>query len=144
MESVWEYPRPPALEPSPRRARVVHRGVAVADSARALRVLETTHPPAIYIPPGDVLAGALRPSSARGTVCEWKGRATYWDLALDGEDVVHAAAWSYPEPVATYAQLRDHLAFYPGRVDRCMLDDEVVKPQRSDFYGGWVTADVAF
>jgi uncharacterized protein (DUF427 family) len=142
MENVYDYPRPPAVEPCGRRARVIHGGVTVADSMRALRVLETTHPPAIYIPPDDVAPGLLKPSAARQTVCEWKGRATYWDLDAGGS-VVRAVAWSYASPVAAYAMLRDHLAFYPGRVDQCLLDDEVVAPQPSDFYGGWITAEIS-
>ena len=137
MESVWDHPRPPALEPERRRVLVVHGGVTIADSERALRVLETSHPPAIYVPPEDVATELLRPSAARATVCEWKGRAAYWDL---GD--VRAVAWSYPSPVARYAELRDHLAFYPGRVDACRLGDEVVTPQPGDFYGGWITKDV--
>jgi uncharacterized protein (DUF427 family) len=117
--------------------RVVHDGVTIADSTSALRVLETSHPPAIYVPPGDVATELLRPSAARATVCEWKGRATYWDLGG-----ARAVAWSYPSPVAAYADLRDHLAFYPGRVDACFLGDEQVTAQPGDFYGGWITADV--
>ena len=137
MESVWDYPRPPAVEPCKRRVRVVRGGVTIADSAHALRVLETSHPPGIYIPPQDVAEGVLRPSRARATVCEWKGRATYWDLA-DGDHAV-PVAWSYVDPVAAYAALRDHVSFYPGRVDACFLDDERVVPQEGDFYGGWIT-----
>ena len=53
-----------------------------------------------------------------------------------------AAAWSYPQPVAAYAELRDHVAFYPQRVDACYLDDERVQANAGDFYGGWITADI--
>ena len=53
-----------------------------------------------------------------------------------------AAAWSYPQPVAPYAELRDHVAFYPQRVDACYLDDERVQTNGGDFYGGWITADI--
>ena len=83
----------------------------------------------------------LRPSAARGTVCEFKGVARYWD-ALVGDRVVRAVGWSFPDPVPGYAALRDHLAFYPGRVDAAWLDDERVRAQEGDFYGGWVTADL--
>ena len=136
MESVWDYPRPPALEPSARRARVEHGGVTIADSARALRVLETSQPPAIYFPPDDVRMDLFEPHPQR-TICEWKGQARYWTVAG-----VEAAAWSYPEPVARYAELRDHVAFYPQRVDACFLDEERVDPNAGDFYGGWITAEV--
>ena len=142
MENVWEYPRPPALEPCIRRVRVRLGGITIADSTRALRVLETTHPPGIYVPPQDIVAGALTPSTARSTLCVFKGAAVYFDVH-GGDALVPAAAWAYPGPVAAYAGLRDHVSFYPGRMDECLLDDEVVQPQEGGFYGGWITADIA-
>lgn len=115
MEEVWEYPRPPALEPCPRRVRIELGGVVVANSVAALRVLETSHPPTIYVPPGDIVPGALRPA-AGSSFCEWKGSARYYDVA-GGERVEARAAWAYAAPVARYAALRDHVAFYPSRLD---------------------------
>ena len=138
-ESVWDYPRPPALVPCARRVRVELDGRVVAESAAALRVLETASPPTVYVPPGDVACELLR-EVAGHTVCEWKGRAHYADVAVRSARAARAAWW-YPEPVAAYAALRDHVAFYPGRV-ACWLDDERVKPQDGDFYGGWITADI--
>lgn len=137
MENVWEYPRPPAVMPCERRVRVEHDGVVVADSVRALRVLETSHPPTIYVPPADVRMDLLRPSGTRGTFCEWKGVAHYYDVGGS-----RAAAWGYADPRPAYAALRDHIAFYPARVDACFLDDERVRAQDGDFYGGWMTADL--
>lgn len=142
MENVWDYPRPPALEPCARRVRVRLGGVTIADSTRALRVLETTHPPGIYVPPQDIVAGALVPADTRPTFCEFKGTAVYFDVH-GGDAVVAAAAWAYPDPVAAYAPLRDHVSFYPGRMDECLLDGEVVQAQEGGFYGGWITADLA-
>jgi uncharacterized protein (DUF427 family) len=139
-ESVWDYPRPPHIEPSTRRIRVVLGGVTVADTARAYRVLETSHPPGYYIPPEDVHREYLRPSRRR-TYCEFKGRASYYDLVV-GERVVRDAAWSYPDPAPGYEVIRDHLAFFPGRVDACFVDEEQVAAQEGDFYGGWLTADI--
>ena len=138
MENVWDYPRPPRLEPCTRRVRVIHADRTLAESTNALRILETSHPPTIYVPPDDVDRARLTPSGGGSTVCEWKGRAVYWDL-IDGAKRV---AWSYPDPVEHYAALKDHLAFYPSRVDACLLDDEVVQAQPSDFYGGWLTSDI--
>jgi uncharacterized protein (DUF427 family) len=140
MERVWDYPRPPAVVPCERRVRVELGGVVVADSRDALRVLETSHPPAIYVPPRDVRMDLLRPIR-RSTVCEYKGRAAYFDVAA-GDRVARAAAWAYPDPAAGYEALRDHVSFYPGRMDACLLDDERVQAQAGDFYGGWVTADL--
>ena len=142
MENVWDYPRPPALEPSPRRARVVLGGVTIADTTAALRLLETSHPPAIYLPPAAIAPGALTPSDARPTFCEWKGSAVYFDVHGGGR-TVPAGAWAYPAPSSPYEALCDHVSFYPGRMDECLLDDEVVQAQEGGFYGGWITADIA-
>lgn len=139
-ESVWDYPRPPALDRCVRRVRVELDGVTLADSTAALRVLETSHPPTIYIPPGDIVAACIRPVGER-SYCEWKGIATYFDVQA-GSRREARAAWTYREPVAAYAALRGHVAFYPGRMDACWLDDELVRTQPGDFYGGWITADV--
>lgn len=141
QESVWDYPRPPALEPVKRRVRVVFAGLTVADSVRALRVLETSHPPSYYIPPGDVRAECLLPAGG-GSFCEWKGRARYFDLQV-GEAVARGAAWAYPDPTPRFRALRDYLAFYAQRVDACYLDDEQVQPQPGGFYGGWVSSDLS-
>lgn len=140
MESVWDYPRPPAVVPSERRARVEFAGVTVADSLRALRVLETSHPPTLYFPPEDVAAEYLSPGRGR-SLCEWKGMARYLDLSV-GDRHEAAAAWSYPEPVPAYAALRDFVCFYPSRADACWLGDERVEAQPGDFYGGWITGDL--
>lgn len=141
MEDVWEYPRPPALVPCERRVRIELGGTVVVDTTLALRVLETSHPPTIYVPPADVAAGALRPVPGRRSVCEWKGQASYYDV-LGGERTEAAAAWTYHQPVARYAELRDHVCFYPSRMDACWLDDERVQSQEGDFYGGWITRDL--
>ncbi len=140
LESVWDYPRPPRLEPLRRRARVYYSGRKIADSIRAMRVLETSHPPTIYIPQADIDMTCLLRVPHR-SFCEFKGEARYWDIAVDG-DVVDAAAWSYPKPTTDYEALTDHIAFYPGRVEACFLDDEQVAAQAGDFYGGWITNDI--
>ena len=139
-ESVWGYPRPPALEPCVRRVRVELAGHVVADTRAALRVLETSHPPTIYVPPSDVDPACLRPS-AGSSFCEWKGVASYLDVVAGARREARAA-WTYPEPATAYAALRDHVAFYPARMDACWLDDERVRSQEGDFYGGWITDDV--
>ncbi len=140
-ESVWDYPRPPKLEHSGRTIRIVHAGILLAETGRALRVLETSHPPVYYIAPGDVATQHLRRSTRGGSFCEFKGMAAYWSIALDGATVADAA-WSYPRPTAGYAALQDHLAFYASRVDECYVDDERVIAQAGDFYGGWITSDI--
>jgi len=113
-------------------------GVTVADSTRALRVLETSQAPGIYFPPED--ACCLEPIGRR-SLCEWKGQAAYFDVVV-GSRRAGAAAWSYPDPVPRYAELRGYVAFYPQRVDACYLGEERVEPNAGDFYGGWLTSDV--
>jgi uncharacterized protein (DUF427 family) len=139
-ESVWDYPRPPALASCERRVRIELDGFTVADSTAALRVLETSHPPTIYIPPDDIAPGCIQSAAGR-SFCEWKGIADYFDVVVD-QRREPSAAWAYADPVADYAALRDHVAFYPGRMDACWLDDERVLSQPGDFYGGWITADL--
>lgn len=136
MERVWDYPRPPALVPCERRVRIEVDGRTIADSTAALRVLETSHPPTIYVPPADIDPGALAPARGR-SFCEWKGDASYYDVCGRSR-----AAWFYRAPVARYAALTDHVSFYPSRMDACWLDDERVKSQEGDFYGGWITDDL--
>jgi uncharacterized protein (DUF427 family) len=139
-ESVWDYPRPPRVERERRHVRVELGGETIAESDRAVRVLETAGPPTIYVPPEDVHSEALRPAK-KTTECEWKGTASYFD-AIAGNRVRPRAAWTYPEPKPGYEQLRDWIAFYAGRVDAAYLGDERVTPQPGDFYGGWITAEI--
>jgi uncharacterized protein (DUF427 family) len=141
VERVWDYPRPPAVRACERRVRVELAGQLLADSTAALRVLETSHPPTIYVPPADVALGFLADSDAGPTWCEFKGHAHYLDAIIDGRRV-RAVAWSYAAPTAGYEALRDHLAFYPGRMDAAWLGDERVQAQPGDFYGGWITEDL--
>src|ERR1700752_4871391 len=101
QESVWDYPRPPRLEPSARRIRVVFGGVTIADSTRALRVLETSHPPTYYVPLDDIVRAHLEPV-AGGTYCEWKGDASYFDVVA-GDRRAPRAAWTYRQPARPYA-----------------------------------------
>jgi uncharacterized protein (DUF427 family) len=141
MERVLDYPRPPAVVRRERRVRVALAGEVLADSTRALRVLETSHPPTIYIPLADVREELLAESDARSTWCEFKGAARYLDAVVHGRRS-EAVTWTYPDPSSGYEPLRDHVAFYPGRVDAAWPDDERVQAQQGAFYGGWITADL--
>jgi uncharacterized protein (DUF427 family) len=140
QESVWDYPRPPRVEDSAKRIRVLFNGVTVAETQRARRILETSSPPVYYIPPEDVRMELLTPA-LRTTFCEWKGTASYYTLTVDG-NVVEQAAWYYPQPNAHYAAIEDYIAFYPGKMDACYVDDERVTPQPGDYYGGWITSEI--
>jgi len=136
QESVWDYPRPPALLEDSRHVRVTAGGQIIARSDHALRILETAAPPTFYLPLGDIDMGQLSVVPGQSN-CEWKGIARYWALSGQNQPV----AWDYPSPSAPFEQLLNYLAFYPGRVD-CFIDDEAVKPQYSEFYGGWITREI--
>jgi uncharacterized protein (DUF427 family) len=140
QESVWDYPRPPRVEPSPRRARVEFAGQVIAESDGALRVLETAGPPCWYLPPADVRMERLEPVE-KVTVCEWKGLATHFDVVV-GDRRARQAAWSYRRPNPGYEAVAGFVAFYPGRVDACFVDGQRVRPQPGAYYGGWITDDV--
>jgi uncharacterized protein (DUF427 family) len=139
QESVWDYPRPPRLEPTGEHVVVRLAGAVVADTRAAFRVLETSQAPAYYLPPGDVRSELLTPSDRR-SFCEWKGTASYFDVTV-GDVVARAAAWSYPEPTRPFAPIAGYLSFYPQLVD-CFVDGEQVGPMPGGFYGGWVTSRV--
>jgi uncharacterized protein (DUF427 family) len=141
-ESVWGYPRPPRVERSGKRLRVVLGGAVIADSARAHRVLETSHPPGYYVPLEDVALDALVPSGRHLSACEWKGAAWYFDAVGGDGRRVRRAAWMYLDPVQGFEAIRGAVAFYPGPMDECTVDGERVEPQPGGFYGGWITSDI--
>jgi uncharacterized protein (DUF427 family) len=125
---------------TPRHVVVEAGGRVVADTTRAVRVCETSHPPVYYVPREDVAEGVLQRAEG-GSWCEWKGAATYWDVVVDGRRW-SGAGWSYEQPSPGYEHLRGAVAFYPGRVDRALVDGEPARPQPGGFYGGWVTDGV--
>jgi uncharacterized protein (DUF427 family) len=137
QESVWDYPRPAICEPTARRIQIVHRGRTLADSTRAWRTLETSHPPTYYVPPADIAMECLT-ANPRRSLCEWKGQAHYWDVRLGG-DHFPAAAWSYPAPTAAFVPIAGCIAFYPEPFDQCLVDGETITPQPGGFYGGWIS-----
>jgi len=140
QESVWDYPRPPRVEASTERLVVRLGGAVVADARASFRVLETSHPPVYYLPRSSFAPGALEPAGG-SSMCEFKGRARYLDV-VGGGDRASSAAWTYPTPWPGYEMLVDHVAVYPGRMDSCAIDGELVDAQEGDFYGGWVTSRV--
>ncbi len=138
QESVWDYPRPPRLEAEPWLVTVILGGATIARSDTALRVLETSHPPVYYLPPGDIAPGVLAVGRG-GSWCEWKGEASYLDVA-GGTRREQGAAWRYDRPARPYAAMAGFVAFYAGRMDECLVGDERAVPQPGDFYGGWITS----
>ncbi len=138
QESVWDYPRPPLIEPCDRLVVVAADGMTLARSTNTVRVMETASPPGFYIPQTDIDWTQLKEAPGR-SVCEWKGVARYWALASGNTE--RPVAWSYPDPVSGFDPLRGYVSFYPGRVE-CYVDGERVRPQPGEFYGGWITDDI--
>ena len=140
QESVWDYPRPPRVEPDGSVVEIRLGDHVVARTTAALRVLETSHPPTYYLPLTAFAEGVLRPA-AGSSYCEWKGDASYFDVVTPGR-VAARAAWTYPRPSPGFGALRDHVAVMPGLMDACTVDGERVVPQEGGFYGGWITSRV--
>ncbi len=139
QESVWDYPRPPKLDPTTDRVVVSIGETTIADSTRAIRVLETSQPPAFYIPREDVDFDLLQPAIGR-SFCEWKGEASYFDVITDSRRV-DQACWTYESPSTTFLDIASYLAFYAQKLD-CSVDGEAVKANEGTFYGGWITSKV--
>ncbi len=140
QESVWDYPRPPKLELTNKHLKIVFNGEIIAETNRAFRVLETSHPPGYYFPPEDVRMEFLTEESG-ASFCEWKGSAGYYDLTV-GDKIVKNAAWFYANPSDRFKPIENHLAFYPSKMDECYVNDELVRSQAGDFYGGWITSEI--
>jgi uncharacterized protein (DUF427 family) len=140
QESVWDYPRPPRLEPVPERLRVVVSGETLAETVQGLRVVETAGAPVYYFPPEDVRSGRLTRSSHE-SFCEWKGRAGYHTYDHGGRRIENVG-WSYDRPSPGYEAIAGYLAFYAGRVDEAWVGDERATPQAGGFYGGWMTSRI--
>jgi uncharacterized protein (DUF427 family) len=140
QESVWDYPRPPRVERVEARVRVVVDAVTIVDTLRAVRVLETSHPPVYYVPAADIRSSVIRPANG-SSVCEWKGVASYWSIVTPARRI-ERAAWSYDHPSEDFEAITGHLAFYAGLVDEAWVGDERATPQPGGFYGGWVTSAI--
>lgn len=140
QESVWAYPRPPKVELTTKHIQIVFNGEIIADTVRAYRTLETSHPPSYYIHPDDIKVDYLQRANG-GSLCEWKGQATYYTVVVNGKRAIKAA-WAYHNPTGAFSAIRDHLAFYVCPMDACYINGEKVQPQPGHFYGGWITNDI--
>lgn len=138
-ESVWDYPRPPLLKKDSRPVIVAYGDTIIAQTTRAIRVLETASPPTVYIPQDDIAMGFLKKTSGTSH-CEWKGVATYWDVILPTRAFTKVA-WSYTDPYEEFLDIANYLSFYPSRLE-CFINHERVIPQPGGFYGGWITSEI--
>jgi uncharacterized protein (DUF427 family) len=119
-------------EPYPRRVRAFLDGVAVADSDRALLLLEAMHLPVYYFPPEDVRTDLLEPTD-RSTHCPYKGDASYWSVIV-GDRVARDAVWSYQDPLPGRADIKGRLALYWHRMDAWFEEDDEVFVHPRDPY----------
>ncbi|ETN46200.1 uncharacterized protein HMPREF1541_00384 [Cyphellophora europaea CBS 101466] len=150
--NVHDFPRPPLLEKTSRHLVIKWNNEIVADTKDAYWALETTHPPTYYIPPTVIPTATftLTPIPNKSSLCEWKGRATYWNLTHNNHkssdnasNSVSNRIWSYEEPTPGFRAIKGYLSFYASGVPwECFVDGERVQPQDGDFYGGWVTSEL--
>ena len=101
------------VTPSPARWVVRAGGAILAETTRAQELREGAYPPTIYIPREDVAMALMERSATRST-CPWKGEASYYSFAGQGESVADAA-WSYEAPKDGVEGIAGHLAFYPAK-----------------------------
>jgi len=106
---------PISIAPSTKRIVVKAGGKVIADSSHALALQEASYPVAYYIPRADVDMTQLSPT-AHSTYCPYKGDCSYFSIPAGGERAVNAV-WSYEQPYPAVAKIKEHLAFYPNRVD---------------------------
>jgi uncharacterized protein (DUF427 family) len=106
---------PIAITPSDRRVVVKVAGQVIADSTAALRLQEANYPAVLYIPRADVDMSKLQ-RTENMTYCPYKGDCSYFSIPSGGDKSTNAV-WSYDEPYASVSSIKQHLAFYPSRVD---------------------------
>jgi uncharacterized protein (DUF427 family) len=106
---------PISIERNPNRIAVTVDGYVIAATTNALTLREASYPPVLYIPRGDVDM-ALLERTAHSTYCPYKGDCAYYSIPAGGERSANAI-WTYEAPFDAVAEIKDHLAFYPDRVD---------------------------
>ena len=140
QESVWDYPRPPAIEEVTQHIRIIANGQVIYDSGKSYRILETSHPPTYYLPL-ELFKDCKLIATDRSSFCEFKGEAKYYHIKV-GDQLIQFPAWGYKTPSARYSQIKNHVSVYAHMMDACFVGDEQVTPQEGDFYGGWITSKV--
>ena len=112
---------PITITPTARRVVVTVGGRVVADSRNALTLQEASYPAVQYLPRADVDLSLLE-RTTHATYCPYKGDCAYYSVPSGGERAVNAV-WTYEQPYDAVAAIRDHVAFYPDRVDAIELRD---------------------
>ncbi len=133
--SVWDFPRPPIIEPVSAVLRVFNAKTLIAETEKGVRVMETAGAPTYYFPPSDVRMDLVG-LGEMASICEWKGVAQA--LHVDG---VKDAGWRYVRMFEAFAELYEWPSFYPKSL-LCFVDTELATHQPGGFYGGWVTNEL--
>ncbi|NRA46273.1 MAG: DUF427 domain-containing protein [Oligoflexales bacterium] len=137
-ESVWSYPRPPAVVIVQNDFSVLLAGTKLLQAKQAVKVMETASPPTYYFDREDILCRFQ--ISERKSHCEWKGTASYLDFTIENQ-VIRNVAWFYENPYSEYKMLEGLVSLYPSKFD-VFRGEEKVKAQSGDFYGGWITSEI--
>ena len=114
------------IAPSTAHVRVEIAGEVVAETRRAHRLDESNHGPVYYVPRADVKTALLK-KTEHSTYCPYKGHASYYSIQANGRDSENAI-WSYETPYDECTPIKEHMAFYPGRVDALIVDGARVVP----------------
>lgn len=140
LESIWDYPSTPRVEPSSARIQVVFNGFLIADSDRGVRLTRCGRAPQYYFPAEDVRAEYLHRGGYQAED-ESLGAAAFYSVQV-GEDAEPNAAWTYQSPKPGFEALAGRVAFDAHKVDAAFVDGEPVHaaPRRGD--GGWVTREI--
>jgi uncharacterized protein (DUF427 family) len=118
-EATMKLPGPDhpiTITPSSKRVRVTFGGQVIADTTKALSLKEASYPAVLYIPRADAKMDLLKKTD-HATHCPYKGDASYFSIQAGGK-ATENAVWSYEQPFPAMADIKDHLAFYPNRVDK--------------------------
>jgi uncharacterized protein (DUF427 family) len=138
--SVWDFPQSPLVEDIDQQIRVYYKGLLIANTTQSKRVLEKAHPPCYYIPMADIQMHYLK-INGEISFCQYKGKASYFNLEV-GTEIITDLAWTYLKPTSKYTQLTGYVAFFAGKGCDCYVGEELASPQPSEFFGGWITADI--
>ena len=138
QESVWDYPRPPAIVVDQRRIEVSLGNLIIADSQQNYRILETASPPTFYIPPHNVRIRVMEPFRGVQSV-SGRCRPVLGVERPAGFSAVDRLVLS--DSKSPFEAIAGYFSFYPSLVE-CFVDGERVQPQPGEFYGGWVTGEI--
>jgi len=127
----------PTVKKTTDQVKIIFNNVTIAETGRPLMVREEGFPVVYYIPKDDIKMEYFEKSDRR-THCPWKGDAEYYDIEVNGKKARNVA-WMYPQPKRRFLLGHEHLAFYPGKMDACYLNERKIKlPEDNINFTGWI------